>query len=63
LPSNAWLRAVMVSGPASPTNSGQSGRVRDGLVQADAARPPPGDRVGDLAAQALVTRLVAVLAV
>jgi hypothetical protein len=50
-------------GPARPTSSGQGGRVRDGLVQADVAKPPPGDRVGDLAAQALVAELVAVLEV
>ena len=28
----------------------QRGRMRDGLVQAEAAEPPPPDRVGDLAA-------------
>jgi hypothetical protein len=30
-------------------------------VQRDAAKPPPADRVADLAAQALVAKLVAVL--
>ncbi len=33
------------------------------LVQADAAKPSPGDRVGGLAAQRLVAELVAVLEV
>jgi hypothetical protein len=41
----------------------QGGGVRDGLVQRDAAEPAPRDRVGDLAAQALVAELVAVLQV
>jgi hypothetical protein len=41
----------------------QGGRVRDGLVQADVAKPPPRDRVGDLLAQALVAELVAVFEV
>ena len=39
----------------------QGGGVGDGLVQGDAAKPPPGDRVCDLAAQALIAELVAVL--
>jgi hypothetical protein len=38
----------------------EGGGVRDGLVQRDAAKPPPGDRVGDLAAEGLVAELVAV---
>ena len=41
----------------------QGGRVRHGLVQVDVAEPPPGDRVGDLAAQRPVAKLVAVLEV
>jgi hypothetical protein len=41
----------------------QRGRVWDGLIQGDAAEPPPGDRVGNLAAQRLVAELVAVLQV
>ena len=45
------------------TELDQGGRVRDGPVQADAAEPAPADRVGDLAAQALVAELVAVLEV
>ena len=37
--------------------------MRDGLVQRDAAKPPPRQRVADLAAQALVAELVAVFQV
>ncbi len=61
--SSAWLSCSIAWGPARRTSSGQGGRVRDGLVQADVAEPPPGDRVGDLAAQALVAELVAVFEV
>jgi hypothetical protein len=61
--SSAALSCSIVLGPARPTSSGQGGRVRHGLVQADVAEPPPGDRVGDLAAQALVAKLVAMLEV
>jgi hypothetical protein len=37
--------------------------MRHRLVQAEAAEPPPPDRVGDLAAQALIPQPVAVLEV
>jgi hypothetical protein len=37
--------------------------VRHGLVQADAAEPPPPDRVGDFLAERLVAEPVAVLEV
>jgi hypothetical protein len=41
----------------------QRGRVRHRPVQADAAEPPPADRVGHLPAQALIPKLVAVFQV
>jgi hypothetical protein len=47
----------------APDELAQRGRVRDGLIQGDAAEPPPGYRVGDLPAQRLVAELVAVLQV
>jgi hypothetical protein len=50
-------------GAGPPDQLDQRGRVRHGPVQADAAEPPPRDRVADLAAEGLVAQPVAVLQV
>jgi hypothetical protein len=39
----------------------QRGGVRDGLIQRDAGKPPPRDRVADLPAQGLVAQAIPVL--
>jgi len=49
--------------PGAADQLDQGRGVWNRLVQADAAKPPPADRVGDLSAQGLVAELIAVLQV